>query len=533
MKVLLIKPFNYFHEDDFVLSSAEPLGLIYLATYINDKHDVEIFDATIGNNFKRGNVERNGEYIRYGVSPKEISRKIIDFKPDLVGVVAQFFTQSLAIKEVIEIIKNTLPETTLVAGGNCVSCMRELFLENHPSVDILVCGEGEITFKELCDSEVKNLKKIKGIIYRDKNNKIITNEARPLISDLNKMLYPDRSRVHSRFYHLQNAPFFSEIKVELHKIKFGNILMRLLGRNIITIPRNKLLARILSFGVVFKVYAEVAYFLTNYSYHPISADIETSRGCPFSCVFCAVKNTWTRKFRSRSIEHIRSELIYLIKNKKIKHVNITDDAFNIDKNRLYELCDVFVELKIKSWRPMSGLYIMLLNREILSRMYETGCKHISLIIESGCQDTLDNIIRKNVNITYAREIAEICKEIGFTTYASFVIGFPGETKENILETVKYAASLELDSCNFWLATPYPGTDLYEICLEGNYLPENFDIKNLHKTYHTNFSIPIISTEYFTIEEIGKLREVANEMICQKGRWEDWKDKLYRGLNYNS
>ena len=532
LKVLLVKPFHYFHKNDFIVNSTEPLGLISLATHIEDFCDVKVYDATVG---KTAYLERSiysKDLIRVGVDENEIKSELLAFNPDIVGVSAHFFSQSLAVKETIGNIRKTLPDVKIVVGGNYATCIKEDFLKLHPEIDILVYGEGEITFRQLCENNCENLDFILGIVYKNKEGVIIVNPPQPLIDDLKDLKIPNRKFIDSRLYHLINAPFFNELKIELHKIRFGRLVSWITRRNIAAIPKNRWLAALLSNRYVFKLYAKAAYFLTNKAYHPISADIEMSRGCPFHCVFCAVKNTWTRRFRSRPIEHVRKELTYLKHERKIEHINITDDVFNIDKDRLSELCDIFEELGIKSWRPLSGLYVMRLNRDILERMYNTGCKHICLIIESGCQKTLDNIIHKQVNIAYAKEIAKICMKIGFTTHASFVIRFPGETKEDILETIEYAASLNIDSCNFWFATPYPGSDLFDICEKGGYLPKDFSIYSLHKFYHTNFGQPMIETEHFTLEEIKNVREMALQMISQKGKWNDWKYKLYESFNYN-
>jgi anaerobic magnesium-protoporphyrin IX monomethyl ester cyclase len=530
MKILLIRPFFYFHREDGIQGPTEPLALEYLASSVTKSHSVKILDATIGIKPPFCATVTFGDVVRMGLSNEELARQICTFEPEVIGISAHFFTQKVSVKEVVDIARSSAPTAHIVIGGNYASCLKDVFLKTHPGVDVLVYGEGEITFKTLCDNGFKNLESTKGIVYRNEKNEIVVNPPQPLIEDLGLLPVPDRDLAPPHYYQLMNAPFFVEIKLDLTRIMFGNLLTGLLRKNTIRIPQNNFLARILSITFVFYFIAGCISILTRHRVNLVSADIETSRGCPFNCVFCAVHNTWSRSFRYKKISDLRNELRDLVRRHRVTHINIIDDNFNIDKKRAFALCELFQELGIKSWEPSSGLYVMSLDQVLLTKMFESGCRHLNLIIESGCQRTLDTIIKKAIDITFAKEICTIAKSIGFATSANFIIGFPGETKADILETIRYAASLNVDNCHIHCATPLPGTELYKTCAENGYLPAEYDVTQNVLSYHMNFSRPLISTPEFGHEEIAAVRGLALDFIRSKGAWQEWEARFFSAFH---
>ena len=135
-------------------------------------------------------------------------------------------------------------------------------------------------------------------------------------------------------------------------------------------------------------------------------------------------------------------------------------------------------------------------------MKDSGCYQITLSIESGNQYVLDKIIKKPVKLTRVPEILDIAKSLGFETIVNFVVGFPGETWEQIRETFRFAESINVDLVNFHIATPLPKTELLEICLRDGYLPKDFDIE---ESSTSGYAKGLISTTEFTPSELEILR----------------------------
>lgn len=161
-----------------------------------------------------------------------------------------------------------------------------------------------------------------------------------------------------------------------------------------------------------------------------------------------------------------------------------------------------------TWK-CANLTIFLLDREMLELMKQSGCYQLTLSIESGNQYVVDKIIKKPVDLARMPGILNIAKSLGFEIIANFVFGFPGETWEQIRETIRFAEEINVDLVNFHIATPLPKTELMEICLEKGYLPQNF---YLNGESAFGYGKGLITTEEFTPIELEILRAFEWERI---------------------
>ena len=188
----------------------------------------------------------------------------------------------------------------------------------------------------------------------------------------------------------------------------------------------------------------------------------------------------------------------------------------------------------------------LLDEEILKLMYKSGCTYIAVSIESGNQNVLTNIIKKPIKLDEIPEKLDLAKSIGFDTIANFVIGFPGETWEQIRDTFRYAERLNVDLANFHIATPLPKTELIEICLRDKLLPDDY------LEYISNYSgygAGLIETKEFIPFELEVLRSFEWDRInfyslarkkaiarlngITLEELEDWRINTRRNLGVNS
>jgi radical SAM superfamily enzyme YgiQ (UPF0313 family) len=172
---------------------------------------------------------------------------------------------------------------------------------------------------------------------------------------------------------------------------------------------------------------------------------------------------WGYKWRGRSPDNIIDEMELLYRNYGINYFFFTDDTFVINRKRVFELCKLLKERRLGVAWTCNGR-IDLMTKELLQAMYDGGCRRISYGIESGNQQILDSM-KKNITLDQVREVVKWTKDAGINILGDFIIGMLGETKATIKETIAFARELELDSYQFSVATPFPGTELYDSALE--------------------------------------------------------------------
>jgi len=175
------------------------------------------------------------------------------------------------------------------------------------------------------------------------------------------------------------------------------------------------------------------------------------------------------------------ELFFLKEKYGIREIQIEDDNLTLDKTRAHALLDQIIDSKLDmSFTTPNGIAVWALDGPLLEKLRKAGFYRLTLAVESGNEEVLTKIIRKPLKLDHVREIVPIAKSLGFELDTFYVVGFPGETKEQIRETFRFANSLDVDNAKFFVATPYPGTELYQIAKEKRYLARDFD-------FHRNLS----------------------------------------------
>ena len=182
----------------------------------------------------------------------------------------------------------------------------------------------------------------------------------------------------------------------------------------------------------------------------------TSRGCPFQCNFCSA-NIYGKKYRYRSAENVVKEIKQIIED-GFKDISIFDDTFTINRKRVMKIVENIKDFGI-SWRCLSRTDTV--DKEMLKKMYDSGCYQIQFGVESGDQKILDRM-KKGIKVKDVKKVFKWCDEIGIETVAFFILGYPGETKKSIEKTLRLAKELKSDFVTFNLFTPLPGSEIYEI-----------------------------------------------------------------------
>jgi len=208
----------------------------------------------------------------------------------------------------------------------------------------------------------------------------------------------------------------------------------------------------------------------NYTIKRNYTAILLSRGCPFSCTFCA-KSITGKSYRKRSPGHVIEELKLLYDRYHVRDMLIADSLLNMDNEWLKEVCEGMLEMN----RPITwGCQVRAdrVDREALRRMRRAGCWKIFIGVESADEGMLKRM-KKGETIEAIEEGIRIIQEEKFYLDLGFIIGMPGETEETIKKTIEFARKYKNCVSALNLASPFPGTELYEIAKKEGHMNEDW------------------------------------------------------------
>jgi anaerobic magnesium-protoporphyrin IX monomethyl ester cyclase len=456
MKVLLINPPQTFYPGSEQPAGNLPIGLMYLAAVLKKAgYQVEILDA-----FIHATYQKNGETTIVGLPLEEIKQEVAARKPDIVGISGPFTCQIENSLKVSSLVKEINPNIWVVIGGPHVSLVPQEFLTEAANVDVAVVGEGEYAMLEVTQAfeGKKSLKEILGIAYRN-NDRVTVNPKRPLIQNLDELPYPAYELVDMDKY------------LDPQKIGYRSFQSRAIS-------------------------------------------MITSRGCPFNCCFCAVHLHMGQGFRAHSADYVLNHIQYVVDKFNVKNIFFEDDNLTLDLKRFEAICDGIIDRKIKiGWETPNGVRADCLNLELLKKMKQSGANSIFIGVESGDQQILDNVISKSLDLNKVIEFAKNAQQIGLKTGAFYIIGFPGETKQNMQHTVDFALELKRKydvGMHLFAATPSYGTRLYEECKAKGYLPADLSWNSFAQARQAK-GMPLITTNEFMPSEV---KEIAAKALAE-------------------
>jgi len=328
--------------------------------------------------------------------------------PDLIGITTLAATLQSAF-EVATKSKEFHPEVPVVLGGHGTFKIEERILTRTKSVDIIVRGEGEDSVVELADALEKghSIRETPGICFRLKTDEVVINQSRPFIQNLDLLPFPAR--------HL--LPMKSYVRDQLPDV-FGKESFK-------------------------------------------GTPLISSRGCPFSCVFCASTRFYGQKWRPRSAENVVEEVNHLYQNYGkigLSGFNFADDNFLAKPDRVIKICDLLIEKGLSHLKWICEARVDSAEEMLYSKMYNAGCRALAFGIESGNEKVL-KASRKGVTKDMVRNAVKIAKSVGFKIWGYFLFGLPGDTDETMKETIEFAKELDLDINAFHPVFMYPGTEL--------------------------------------------------------------------------
>lgn len=209
------------------------------------------------------------------------------------------------------------------------------------------------------------------------------------------------------------------------------------------------------------------------------ASIMSTRGCPYKCTFCtsAADQPFGKKFRVMSPERVIEQIEWLVKDYGVNFLEFQDDVFNLLTDRAEEICRLLIRKKFDlRWSIPNGISrVENVTEDFLRLCRDSGCVDAWFAAESGSERIRTEIIHKQNTIEQVRKAVEASHKLGIRTGAFFIIGNPDETLEEMQQTIDFACSMPLDRAQFTIATPFPGTTLWDrIGREGKWLVKDYD-----------------------------------------------------------
>ncbi len=369
--------------------------------------------------------------------------KVTNFQPDLIGI-SLLSSECNNAAKTINKLKHNLPEALIVLGGPHPSLYPEDTLRSI-GADFVIMGDGEFVMVTLCKYLENNtpINTIPGIVFFDQNKNVIKNPP-DIISDLDVLPLPAR--------HL--LPF------EEYLIPPGHIRGIYLQR---------------------------------------STTVSTRRGCPYSCVYCGVHAVHSKRMRVRSVHLVIKEIEFLISRYDIDGLWFVDDTFTTNKKWLSGFCKEMIEHEIRiKWACHARVNDM--SENLLKEMKNAGCVQLDIGVESGSDKVL-KVLKKGATVAMAKDAFANAKKVGIRTMASFILGNPTETYEDIEQTERLAKEIRPNFTVFTYLTPLPGTELYQLAVKNNWLNPEFDTQGY--SWETS-EYPVMKSN-FSKEELKQIR----------------------------
>lgn len=443
--ILLIEPpFIRLHKNSFSMNIF-PLALGYLGGEIikRTRWDVLAYNSEFFQKYDFVDLQYlTGEgfsnYIANMEQPTapvwdEIKAVICDYNPVVVGISAK--SQNFTSASIVaRMAKEINPGITVVIGGPHAAMAGEKIL-NIPAIDIVAIGEGEDTIVELLKAFEGGapLEAVKGIAFR-KDGAIVKTPPRPLIENLDALCFPNDA-----------APQILKDYGDYSKYAFARVF--------------------------------------------------ATRGCPHDCFFCGSKKIWTRRVRFRSPDNVIEEIRRIIARGP-DIIGFEDDTFGVNKKHLSTLCGAMKkEFPGLKWR--CELRVDLVDEQTVTLMKESGCYQIQIGVESGNNGILKKA-RKGYTIEQAVAAVEAIRAYGdgIRILPFFMVGFPWETEETLMDTFHAIKTIPSDEIVYSIFTPYPGTEAFDICRTMGVVGDDFNVSLYNHQSPANMFCPGIEPSRF-------------------------------------
>ncbi len=251
--------------------------------------------------------------------------------------------------------------------------------------------------------------------------------------------------------------------------------------------------------------------------------INTSRGCPYQCIYCQSKSMLGEKWRGRSAKNIAEEFEYWYE-RGYQNFTIVDDNFTLKKERVYQLCDELERGNLKVIISAAGIRADKVDRDLLKRMKEVGFKYLGFGVEAGNNRIL-NALKKNVTIERIEQSVRDATELGYEVKLYFLVGSPYETLEDVHDSIDFALKYPIVDVNFGSLMPIPDTELIDwVRKEGRLLSEPEEYLNEYAEFER---VPLFDGPGMSLKERKYALELTEKIrIGIKRRAQKSASKLY-------
>jgi anaerobic magnesium-protoporphyrin IX monomethyl ester cyclase len=440
MNILLLRPPATYYCGSTPPSASLPLGLLYIAALLErEGFPPAIYDAQINTDTP---VSQDGRALLMGDRWEIVEKKVAAAKADIVGINCGFSTQLPNALRMADIVRKTHPGSIIIVGGPHASVRPGDFLEGYSPVDLVCIGEGEYTMLDLVRTAAArgNVAEIAGTAVWSSG--VQYNPYRPRIENLDELPFPA--------YHLVGV----ENYFQLYGKGYSDRLMPL------------------------------------YEGFNRAVSVVTSRGCPFNCIFCSIHQHMGKRWRGNSVKYVTEHVELLAGSYGVRHIHFEDDNISFSRPRFEGIVANLSRHGI-TWDTPNGVRVDTLTESLVEQCKKSGCTYLVFGVESGNQRVLDTVVDKRLDLTAVVKAAEWCKKSRLDAMAFYVIGFPGESRDDMRDSIVFALKLfrEFDvKPHLFLATPLPGTRLEKILLERNLIETPLGAEHLANMTQGNFCI---------------------------------------------
>ena len=452
MKVTIVRPPYLMAAGTLPLPITPPLGVAYVAGSLRAAgHQVTVVDALGEAPFKQTSCFDN-RMSAVGLTADEIVARIPQ-DAGVIGISCMFSQDWPCARRVIEAIRQHFPRSLIVAGGEHITAWALEAMESCPAIDICVLGEGEEAIVEIaeCAERSGDFGQLKGIAIRLDGKPVLTPE-RGRIRDIDSIPRPawDLTPVDA---YLDNCLGYGVDR----------------GRNL-----------------------------------PVLA----TRGCPYQCTFCSSPAMWTTRWTARDPALLLDEIQDYIDRYKVNNIDFFDLTATIKKEWILKFCDLIEKRGMKfTFQIPGGTRSEALDGEVCKALHRAGCRNLTYAPESGSPAVL-NRIKKRISLQKMQRSIREAVKAGTIVKLNIVIGFPDETRREVLQTIGFLARMALygvHDVGIAVFSPYPGSELFDQLRERGKLPELSEEYFLSLAYYISLTNTAAYSDNLSSRELGVWR----------------------------
>jgi anaerobic magnesium-protoporphyrin IX monomethyl ester cyclase len=353
------------------------------------------------------------------LTEEEYFKKFKKINPEVILIESQTPTINHDLT-MLKKMKDLIPKLKIILSGPHPTVYAKDILKENNFVDVILLREYEFSCLNVINADFKTaeLKKIKNVAFRD-GKKIVINETE--LTDVDKLPFPDRD----------SFPMTDKPNLSVYWDGFCQLKPCI--------------------------------------------QMHASRGCPFRCNFCLWNQVMycNKSYRPINAKKVVDEMHLCIKKYNAKEIYFDDDTFTGNKKHVLDICSEIIKRKIKiKWSCMGDA--MITDEEMIDKMHKAGCIGIKFGVESSSREILQEI-GKPINFEKIKIFLRECSKRKIKTHGTFTFGIMGETKETMKNTLEYAKKIDVDSVQFSITTPFPGTRYFDkMDKEGKIMSKNWE-----------------------------------------------------------